>query len=343
MRRRLDLRRGHVDLQGVELVAEDLRPAADAGQRRLQVVGDGAGEGLELATVGAFLGDVVDDDDRHRPAAVLVRAVQRQRAPPRGSPAARSPGRCAGCPPRAPCSPCRARACGMLVALDGGTVQPEDAVVVGTVLARLSGAGPSAPRRPGCASSPRPSPRPPPGRRSSRSSPRRGARRATWPAPRTRVTRACSAARSLAPRESSSTSTAVTSDVDLHDDGARGQVLDRAERSATRLGPEHREGREDQRVDRADGGGEPVADPGRGHHHQVGDRQRLVAAEEHARLPASRPRPPRRARSSSAARASGTRSASQPRRACARKSAVSRPSTAATTTKVLQVLRTTQP
>ncbi len=110
------------------------------------------------------------------------------------------------------------------------------------------------------------------------------------------------------------------------------------------LGAEHGQGREDQRVDGADRGGEPVADPGRGHHHQVGDRQRLVGAEAARAAPSIEAAATQTSSSRQCGRASGTRTRVPSRvRACARKSAVSRPSTAATTTKVLQALRTTQP
>ena len=68
--------------------------------------------------------------------------------------------------------------------------------------------------------------------------------------------------------------------VDLHDDGAGREVLDAAERSAARLGAQHRDGGEGHRVEPAHGGREPVADPGRGDDQPEGDRRLAVGTEE---------------------------------------------------------------
>ena len=345
MRRRLD--RGSVTstLERVELVAEDLRPAAHAGQRCLQVVGHGAGEGLELAAVGALLGDVVDDERRPAGPPVGLGAVQRHARRPRGSPAARSRGRCAA-GPRGDHLARAGRGCGggRRASMDGAVGQ-EEAVVVGRVPSPAGRRGcPSWPRRPGCASSPVPDGLDHDeavGHR--RSSPRRAARRARWPGPRTRRRGRCRAARSATPEGEHQHEHGGDQDVDLDDDGPGGEVLDRAERSAARPGC------------RAPPGSRRPSRRHRRRRGRTGSRSRSqatistnaigscsVGAEQDAGG-AERERGderPARAPSGGAAPRSG--SAAQPRRAWARNRAVSRASTEATTTKVLQVLRTTQ-
>ena len=89
-----------------------------------------------------------------------------------------------------------------------------------------------------------------------------------------------------------------------------------------------------------DGGGEPVAEPGRGDDQPEGDRRLPVGAEEHGRWRPARRRWPATSSASQWRRGSEVSRAAQPLRAWARISAVSMASTEATTTKVLQVLRT---
>ena len=147
------------------------------------------------------------------------------------------------------------------------------------------------------------------------------------------------------PARGSARARSVTSDVDLHDDRPRGQVLDRAERArgpawvqSTRHGARRSSSRRRRRRGRT---GSRARSRRRSSRRRSGSCVRPVPnrttpapgtgrrRHELAMLPVRR--------------GSGVRIAAQPRRACARKIAVSTASTEATTTKVLQALRTTQP
>ena len=257
-------------LQGVELVAEDLRPAADAGQRRLQVVRDRPGERLELAAVGAFLGDVVD---RRRPPS------SRRRPGPSDAAAARPTERVACCP--VPGSMRRMSSAGTCLAAQGAGVRHLVALD-----RRNRPAGRCRSRR----DRPRPGCRRGPinrlGRRVAHHHLARaldhdqavghhvhhrveelGARRG----PRLGLGDPCVQRGPLADAEGEQQHQhRGHHHVDLR---PRSRAWSRssigAERSTSRLRPEHRQGREDQRVDGADSGGEPVADPGRCHDHHV--------------------------------------------------------------------------
>ena len=96
----------HVDLLvGRELLAQALGPAADDGERVLEVVGDDAGEGDQLVALLVLAGDVAQRVDHDRPR-VAVEAVDRDRGDLEGPLLA---GRGAG-PGRSPGS--RSRRCG---------------------------------------------------------------------------------------------------------------------------------------------------------------------------------------------------------------------------------------
>ena len=230
MRRRLD--RGAVTSisRVVELVVEDLRPADDAGQRRLQVVRHrrrrrpASSRRWVRSWVTSWMHERPPSSRRRPPGGAAAAR------PPRGSPAARSPGRCAACPRRH-----------RLAAQGAGVRHARRARWrsrrAGRCRSRRDRRRPAlaarpdqCARRPGCSSSrsPEPSITTSPSVitfiTASSSSAREVARASDS------VTRACRAGPLVGAEGEHQHEHRGDHDVDLHHDRARDQVLDRAER-----------------------------------------------------------------------------------------------------------------